>query len=122
MERLDPTTNAHILEEVPEIQPRDATQWIFEGGVPFITYGCARTNVGTGDYLHKEKVRRVHRSQRMRVNISFSKAPKSVPRRRKGSLARRAFRPLGRTGDIATWHRMGSRSVVLRIHACDLIM
>lgn len=56
MERLDPATNSHIVEEVPEILPGEATQWLFEGGVPVITHGCARTNVGRGEYIHNAKV------------------------------------------------------------------
>ena len=55
MERLDPTTNAHIVEEAPGSLPTEATQWIFEGGVPFITYGCKRLNVGKG--IHKKDER-----------------------------------------------------------------
>lgn len=57
MERLDPTTNSHIMQEAPYILPRDATQWIFEGDVPVITYGCARLSNGQGGYTHKKKVR-----------------------------------------------------------------
>lgn len=57
MERLDTTTNSHIVEEAPYIVPRDATQWIFEGGVPVITHGCVRLYDGQGGYIHKRKVR-----------------------------------------------------------------
>ncbi len=56
MERLDPATSSHIIKEAPEILPREATQWIFEGGIPVITHGCARTNGGEDIYLHKPKV------------------------------------------------------------------
>ena len=53
MERLDPATHSHILEETPNIPPRDATQWISEGGVPVITHGCKSTSGGEGEYEHK---------------------------------------------------------------------
>lgn len=56
MERLDATTNSHIMEEAPSSLPRDATQWAFEG-VPVIMHGCARLTDGQRGYIHKKKVR-----------------------------------------------------------------
>ena len=53
MERLDPATNSHILEETPDIPPKEATQRIFEGGVPVTTQKCKRTSGGEGDYEHE---------------------------------------------------------------------
>ena len=53
MERLDPAAHSHILEETPNILPTEATQWIFEGGIPVITHGCKRTSGGEGEYEHK---------------------------------------------------------------------
>ncbi|KAF6225965.1 hypothetical protein HO173_012632 [Letharia columbiana] len=55
MEHLDFATKSHIVEVAPSIQPREATQWIFEGGFPVVTHGCARTSCGQGDYIHKKK-------------------------------------------------------------------
>lgn len=70
MEHVDAATSSHIVEEAPEILPAEATQWIFEGGVPFITHGCARTNVGEGEYIHKQKVRQ-HSSGLQNVRLTF---------------------------------------------------
>ena len=69
MDRLDPATASHIVEETPEILPAEATQWILEDSVPFITHRCARTNVGEGEYIHKQRVRQPSSGlQRMKSN------------------------------------------------------
>lgn len=55
MEYLNYATKSHICVETSEIQPHQATQWIFEGGVPYVTHACSRTNAGEGEYYHKSK-------------------------------------------------------------------
>ena len=69
MEHLDFATKSHIVEVAPSIQPREATQWIFQGGFPVVTHGCARTSCGQGDYIHKKKVNEcVHNYQHMNAD------------------------------------------------------
>lgn len=95
MERLDATTNSHIMEEAPSILPRDATQWDFEC-VPVVMHGCARLTDGQGGYIHKKKVR-CSVVLRFMIHVLFSKASETVPRRRKSGLAHLSFSLLDRT-------------------------
>lgn len=81
MEHVDTATSSQIFEEAPKTLPAEATQWIFEGGVPFITHGCARTNRGEGEYIHKQKARqRCSCFQHMTVNSFLSSVQRTASR------------------------------------------